>query len=146
MSRLCVSCGTRSRQPHSVTTPRRRTGSANLLSRLILIPDSSSRELSEYFDDGPPLLFLGRNFFLVEIVVLVVLRALQGQLEGESILGDLIDPHTGCNLGCSRVSSTLLTCFGRSVRLCGTGPAGVEKVCQRLIVFKQEDHAIVLYA
>ena len=31
--------------------------------------------------------------FFVEVVVLVVLRALQGYLEGETVLGNLINPY-----------------------------------------------------
>jgi len=41
------------------------------------------------------------SFRFVEIVVLVVLCALQGQLKGETILRDLIDPNPRCNLNCS---------------------------------------------
>ena len=37
--------------------------------------------------------------FLVEVVVLVVLRPLQGQLQGETILGNLINPHARGDLG-----------------------------------------------
>ena len=34
----------------------------------------------------------------VEIVVFVVLRTLQGQLESETLLGNLVDPNTRFNL------------------------------------------------
>ena len=58
------------------------------------------------------------QLFLVQVVVLVVLRTLQGQLEGEAILGDLVDPNARGNLDRSRVSSALLSCLGGSIRLC----------------------------
>ena len=53
----------------------------------------------------------------VKVLVLVVFRALQGQLEGEAILGDLVDPYSRGNFSRSRVSSALLARFGGSVRL-----------------------------
>ena len=34
------------------------------------------------------------QLLLIKVVVLVVLRALQGYLEGDAILGDLVDPYT----------------------------------------------------
>ena len=57
------------------------------------------------------------QLLFVKVVVLVVLRALQGQLEGEAILGDLVDPYSRGNLSRSRVGSALLARFGGSVRL-----------------------------
>ena len=50
---------------------------------------------------------------LVEIVVFVILRALQGQLERKAVFGDLVDPHAGGNLHRSRISSARLPCLGR---------------------------------
>src|SRR6516164_3683544 len=53
----------------------------------------------------------------IQFVILVVLRTLQGQLKCEAALRDLVDPYPGGNFSRSRVSSALLACFGRSVRL-----------------------------
>jgi len=58
-----------------------------------------------------------RLLLFVEVLVLVVFRALQGQLKGEAILGDLVDPYSRGNFSPSRVSSPLLARFGGSVRL-----------------------------
>ena len=55
--------------------------------------------------------------FLVEVVVLVVLRPLQGQLQGETILGNLIDPDARGDLFRSRVGSARVACLGRRVGL-----------------------------
>jgi len=38
-----------------------------------------------------------RGLWFVEVVVLIVFCALQGQLEGKAILGDLVDPYIGSN-------------------------------------------------
>ena len=65
-------------------------------------------------NSGDPLLRFSR---FIKVVVLVVLRTLQGQLEREAILGDLVDPYARGNLGRSRVSSARLARLGRSVRL-----------------------------
>jgi len=63
---------------------------------------------------GDPLLRFSR---FIQVVVLVVLRTLQGQLKCEAILGDLIDLYSRGNFSRSRVSSALLARFGGSVRL-----------------------------
>jgi len=60
---------------------------------------------------------IGIQLLFVQVVVLVVLRTLQGQLKGEAILGDLVDPYSRGNFGRSRVSSALLARFSGSVRL-----------------------------
>jgi hypothetical protein len=65
-------------------------------------------------DPVDPLLGFSR---FVQVVVLVVLRTLQGQLKCEAILGDLVDPYSRGNFSRSRVSSALLARFGGSVRL-----------------------------
>jgi len=49
------------------------------------------------------------DLWFVEVVVLVVLGALQRQLEGEAILGDLVDPNSRGNFHRARVRSTLLS-------------------------------------
>ena len=41
------------------------------------------------------------RLLLIEVVILVVLRTLQGQLKCETILGDLVDPYSRGDLGCS---------------------------------------------
>lgn len=53
----------------------------------------------------------------IEIVVFVVLRTLQSCLEGETILGDLVDPYTRFNLGRSRVGSARFARLGGSICL-----------------------------
>jgi hypothetical protein len=57
-----------------------------------------------------------RDLF-IQVVILVVLRALQGKLEGQAILCHLIDPNIGGNLNCSRVSSASFSCLGCSICL-----------------------------
>ena len=63
---------------------------------------------------GDPLL---RFIRFIQFVILVVLRTLQGQLQCEAALGDLVDPDARGNFSRSRVSCALLAYFGRSVRL-----------------------------
>src|SRR5947207_3426110 len=58
----------------------------------------------------------------IEIVVFRILGALQGQLECEALLGDLIDPHILRDHRRSRVRSAGLTGFRRGVRLRFTRP------------------------
>ena len=58
-----------------------------------------------------------RELGLVEVVVLVILRALQRQLEGDAILGDLVDPNTRVHFDRSRVCRACLACLGRCVGL-----------------------------
>jgi hypothetical protein len=49
--------------------------------------------------DSPAMVPLRHPHLLsIEIVVLVVFRALQGYLEGDAVLGDLIYPHSWGNL------------------------------------------------
>ena len=36
-----------------------------------------------------------RNALFVQIIILVVLGALKRELQGEAVLGDLVDPHVG---------------------------------------------------
>src|SRR5262249_25019132 len=83
---------------------------------------------------------------LVEVVVLVVLRSLQCQLKGETLLGDLVDPHPWSSLDGSRVSGARTLCLGRRVGLRISRPARVQKVSQRLFVFKNKNHPIVLHS
>src|SRR5580704_7291446 len=68
---------------------------------------------NELWFGGPLLRF--RRF--IQVIILVVLRTLQGQLKCEAILGDLVDPYSRGNFSRSRVSSALLARFGGSVRL-----------------------------
>ena len=92
---------------------------SRLHQRTSLLPGSVRAHSSELWLRGPdpvgdPLLRFSR---LIQVVVLVVLRTLQGQLQCETILGDLVDPYSRGNFSRSRVSSALLARFGGSVRL-----------------------------
>jgi hypothetical protein len=49
--------------------------------------------------DSPAMVPLRHPYLLfIEIVVLVVFRTLQGHLEGDAVLGDLVNPHSWGNL------------------------------------------------
>src|SRR5258708_6895057 len=58
-----------------------------------------------------------RHLLFVEVVVLVVLRTLQGQLERQAFLGDLVHQHPGLYHGRTRVRSSRLTGLGCGVSL-----------------------------
>ena len=73
-------------------------------------------------DDYAPLAFRpgaqgdSRGLF-IQVVILVVLGALQRELESQAILCHLIDPNFGGNLYRSRISSARFACLGCSIRL-----------------------------
>ena len=65
---------------------------------------------------GPLRLTDDVELFLIQVVVFVVLRALQSQLESETVLGDLVNPDARVYLGRSRISIALAAYLG-----CGIG-------------------------
>src|SRR6476646_9803350 len=77
-----------------------------------------SRELSRYTTRSPPASRPSSGFSRIQFVVFVILGTLQGQLKCEAILGNLVDPYSRGNFGCSRIGSALLTCLSRCVALC----------------------------
>jgi len=78
---------------------------------------SSLAQLAELVSSelAPQLRFIRICF--IKVVVLVVLRTLQRQLQRQSVLSDLVDPHSRSNLHCSRVRSSLIASLGCSIRL-----------------------------
>src|SRR3954468_18061391 len=75
------------------------------------------------------------ELWFVEVVVLVVLRALQGRLECKTLLGNLVYPHARLYHDRSRVRSARVAGLGRGVCLPRTRPTGIEKPCQGWFIF-----------
>src|SRR5208283_13126 len=85
------------------------------------------------------------ELLLVQVVVLVILRALQRQLESEAVLGDLVNPYARVHLDRSRVCAPLAACLGCGIGLRRALPAGVEKLVQRFFVLEGKDDPIALH-
>src|ERR1700749_4917424 len=81
----------------------------------------------------------------IEVVVLVVLRSLQRQLERQPLLRDLVYPYPWLYHRRTGIRSSRLLGLGCSVSLSCSRPARIEKIRESLVCFECKHHSIVFY-